>query len=150
MNKPILCLDFDGVLHSYTSGWKGAAVIPDEPVPGALEFIFYALPSFRVAIHSSRSHQWGGKRAMRRWLNLHYQEIGDPCPKWWRDYVCYHGGMEPWHIAVRDSAARIVRQIEFPWFKPPALVTLDDRALQFTGTFPPIRVLLAFKPWNKP
>jgi hypothetical protein len=34
MRKPILCLDFDGVLHSYTSGWKGAAVIPDPPVPG--------------------------------------------------------------------------------------------------------------------
>lgn len=31
---PILCLDFDGVCHSYTSGWKGAAVIPDPAVPG--------------------------------------------------------------------------------------------------------------------
>jgi hypothetical protein len=28
MGKPILCLDFDGVLHSYSSGWKGADVIP--------------------------------------------------------------------------------------------------------------------------
>ena len=28
MSKPILCLDFDGVLHSYTSGWRGAR-IPD-------------------------------------------------------------------------------------------------------------------------
>ena len=37
--KLILCLDFDGVIHSYSSGWKGADVIPDPPVPGALRFI---------------------------------------------------------------------------------------------------------------
>ena len=39
MSKPILCLDFDGVIHSYASGWKGADVIPDAAVPGAMEFL---------------------------------------------------------------------------------------------------------------
>jgi hypothetical protein len=73
--RPILCLDFDGVIHSYTSGWKGAAVIPDAPVPGALEFIHEALEQFEVHIFSSRSHQWGGKRAMKRWLIHHYREM---------------------------------------------------------------------------
>ena len=32
--KKTVVFDFDGVIHSYTSGWKGATVIPDPPVEG--------------------------------------------------------------------------------------------------------------------
>ena len=42
----ILCLDFDGVIHSFTSGWRGAGIIPDPPVPGALDFIKDATGEF--------------------------------------------------------------------------------------------------------
>ena len=64
MGKPILCLDFDGVIHSYTSGWKGADVIPDPPVDGALDFLERASAHFDVQIFSSRSNQPGGIEAM--------------------------------------------------------------------------------------
>ena len=53
--KKTLCLDFDGVVHSYTSGWKGALTIPDPPVAGALRFIIEADQHFKVAIFSSRA-----------------------------------------------------------------------------------------------
>lgn len=36
--KPILNFDFDGVCHSYTSGWQSADTIPDDPVPGLFDF----------------------------------------------------------------------------------------------------------------
>jgi len=39
--------------------------------------------------------------------------------------------------------------VRFVTEKPPALVTLDDRASTFTGTWPKVADLLAFKPWNK-
>lgn len=123
MSKPILCLDFDGVLHSYTSGWKGADVIPDPPVLGAIGFLREAVKHFRVAIFSSRSGQEGGIRAMQQWLATHADK---------------DGAMTLWEI-----------DIEWPTEKPSAMVTIDDRALTFTGKWPSIETLLAFKPWNK-
>lgn len=153
--KPILCLDFDGVIHSYTSRWQGASVIPDPPVPGALEFIVKALETYEVAIFSSRSHQWGGKRAMKRWLRENLRSLGMAenevhVPEWWAETIFKHGGMDPWYVAVNDASDHIVQQIKWPWFKPPAKVTIDDRALTFTGVWPALEALDAFKPWNKP
>jgi|SRR5579859_191457 len=129
MTKPILCLDFDGVIHSYTSRWQGADVIPDPPVDGAMRFIWDATDKFRVAIFSSRTMQKGGLAAMKEWLRHHFTE------HW---------------AADRTTCDDKLAEIEWPTEKPPALVTLDDRAVTFTGTWPPLESLLAFKPWNKP
>lgn len=129
MGKPILCLDFDGVIHAYTSGWQGAAVIPDPPVPGALEFIERAAQVFTVAIYSTRSHQPGGREAMAAWLKMHYAAALD-------------GGWK--------EADRLLKMIEFPESKPPALVGIDDRQITFTGEWPALDALLNFRPWNKP
>lgn len=128
MMKPILCLDFDGVLHSYTSGWKGADIIPDPPVPGAITFLREAVKHFRVAIFSSRSHQEGGGAAMREWLGRYIME--DEPDIFFQD--------PPWFAAI-----------EWPIEKPSAMVTLDDRAITFDGTWPDMVSLLSFKPWNK-
>lgn len=119
--KPILCLDFDGVIHSYTSGWKAADVIPDPPVPGAMDFLREAVKHFRVAIFSSRSNQPGGLDAMKDYVALNSQS--------------------GFHDPIED--------IEWPLEKPPAFVTIDDRAITFTGEWPSMDSLLAFKPWNK-
>jgi hypothetical protein len=118
--KPILCVDFDGVIHSYTSGWKGANNIPDPPVPGAIKFLGEATKFFRVAIFSSRSNEPGGITAMQDWLADHTPAL------------CH------W-----------LNEIEWPTEKPAALVTLDDRAITFTGEWPDMQMLLDFKPWNK-
>lgn len=65
----IICVDFDGVMHYYTSGWKGAGIIPDPPVPGAFEWLTSLLDArFKVAIFSSRSNQEGGIYGMQNWF----------------------------------------------------------------------------------
>lgn len=127
--KPLLCLDFDGVIHSYASGWKGADVIPDPPVPGALQFIAAAVEHFTVAVYSSRSGQPGGVQAMQQWLG------------YWSVDERY--GMPS------DFNHGLWGEILWPLEKPAALVTLDDRAITFTGHWPSLDWLRAFKPWNK-
>lgn len=150
--KPILCLDFDGVIHSYTSPWKSARLIPDAPVPGAFEFICTALKTYDVAILSSRSHHFGGRRAMKRWMMSHLIALGETyetCPEWWRDRISSTAFADPWDDEVHWAATRLIREIRWPIFKPPAMVTIDDRALTFTGTWPDIAAINTFKPWNK-
>ncbi len=117
-DKPILVLDFDGVLHSYSSGWMGAGVIPDPPVKGAQKFCDDVAKHFRLWIVSSRCNQEGGTEAIRQWLTKYRFPI----------YV----------IHVSEDGT-----------KPPAFITLDDRAITFNGIFPSVEWLLTFQPWHK-
>lgn len=67
-NKKTICIDFDGVIHSYKSGWKGIDVIPDEPVEGALDTLYEYVKIFDVCIYSSRSKEQKGIQAMVDWF----------------------------------------------------------------------------------
>ena len=70
--KPILLVDFDGVIHSYTSGWQGANVISDPPNRGARDFLAAAVDHFHVNVYSSRTRQEGGLQAMQAWCRKHF------------------------------------------------------------------------------
>lgn len=120
MSKPILCLDFDGVIHSYSSGWQGATVIPDPVTPGFFDWARTAAERFRLVIYSSRSKEPGAIEAMSAWLE---EQLGD--------------------------GERV--EFEFAHEKPPAYLTIDDRAIQFEGDWSALKPdeLMAFKPWNK-
>lgn len=120
--KPILCIDFDGVIHSYTSGWKGAGTIPDPPVPGAFEAIRKYCEKFTVSIYSSRSSHTQGIIAMKQW----FLENG-------------------WPMDETGSPGDIF----FPRSKPAARVSIDARAITFDGTFPSVGDIFRFRPWNK-
>jgi hypothetical protein len=69
--KPILCVDFDGCIHSYKSGWQGADIIPDPPVLGVFEWLEAALEYFEIHIYSSRSSDIRGREAMHVYIKKH-------------------------------------------------------------------------------
>lgn len=67
---PTVVFDFDGVIHSYTSGWKGVANIPDPPVPGIREAIAEIRASgYRVVVVSTRCSEPDGLMAIRKFMD---------------------------------------------------------------------------------
>lgn len=66
---PTVCLDFDGVIHAYTSGWKGVDVTPDPVVPGIAEVIDQLRErGYRVVVVSTRCASPFGMGAVRKYL----------------------------------------------------------------------------------
>ena len=130
-NNPILCVDFDGVIHSYTSPWTNAETISDGPVPGALRWLWKATEWFTVVIYSSRSKSTTGINAMMSWMLKHSEkEFGPGHP-----------------MSECDDGY----PISFASEKPAAFLTIDDRAICFDGDWSDLdpAELLNFKPWNK-
>lgn len=125
-SKLTLCLDFDGVLHSYRSGWQGPDVIADPPVPRAMIALAQYVDVFDVVIFSSRSQYPEGLNAMKRWIT-------------------YHARQE----LYLELAERIVDRVRFVTVKPPAHLTIDDRAWCFDGVFPEVSAIKEFTPWNR-
>lgn len=74
-----ICLDFDGVIHSYRSGWQGEAVIADPPIHGVREAIMHLRKNYRVVIHSARTATDLGCQAVRDWLAKHDIVVDDVC-----------------------------------------------------------------------
>lgn len=68
MSKPTVVFDFDGVIHSYASGWQGATVIPDPPVHGIKEAIDEIRKDYEVVVVSTRCASPDGLAAVCEYL----------------------------------------------------------------------------------
>ena len=76
--QPNVVLDFDGVIHSYVSGWQGAGVVPDPPVPLIDEEIKrIRAAGYRVVVVSTRCATPEGMGAVRRYLRENGIEVDD-------------------------------------------------------------------------
>lgn len=90
-----ICLDFDGVIHSYQTGWHGADVIPDPPIHKVEVAIRQLRNDYRVVVYSARCREEAGRIAIEHWLAKHNIEV---------DEVCDH--KPPAHVYVDDRAVR--------------------------------------------
>lgn len=116
-----IAIDFDGVIHAYTSPFTKPEEIHDEPVDGALFFIEHLLANgFGVIIHTARASTEESTQAIRDWLVRH--------------------GLS----AVTAKTIKITTQ------KLAAIVYIDDRGFRFEGRWPSIAEIKALRTWNKP
>lgn len=122
-----VAVDFDGVLHRYSTPWINAHTIPDPPINGAIEWLWNTVQKMDVVIFSTRCKTWRGRRAVRAWLRKNSGNL-------------YHESM----------GARGIEDVTLSYEKPPALVYIDDRAWRFEGTFPTPQQIHAARPWKAP
>lgn len=128
--RPTICVDFDGVIHSYERGWQDGAIY-GEVVPGFFEWVERVRQHFRLVIYSSRSKSDDGVMAMGLWL---------------------HEKRNAWIRAGGDRHPTEPLTFEFAHEKPAAWLTIDDRAICFRGDWSAGELapdsLRSFKPWN--
>lgn len=134
MAKPIICIDFDGVIHSYEKGWQDGEIY-GTVTEGFFEWAAEANKYFKLVIYSSRSKTADGRTAMWSWLKHQWG-------------VWYHDPVK----GCSECPAISYKDFEFANEKPPAFLTIDDRAIQFSGNWAiiPPTALINFKPWNVP
>jgi hypothetical protein len=119
--KPILCLDFDGCIHSYKTGWQGVDKIPDDPVPGVFLWMKTALNYFEIHIYSSRSSDTKGRAAMYFYIRNYSPEVARK--------VVFVKEKPRAYITIDDRCVQFNGKWEDPAFDP--------------------EVLLQFQPWYK-
>lgn len=82
--KYTVVFDFDGVIHSYNSGWQGIDVISDPPVDGIKEVIAELRnKGYEVVVVSTRCSKPSGILAILDWLekyNIKVDKVSDIKP----------------------------------------------------------------------
>jgi hypothetical protein len=126
--KPTLCIDFDGVIHSYDKGWQDGSIY-GTLVPGFVVWAIEASNTFKLVVYSSRSTSNANIVRMEMWLEKQLAE----------------------RLMPREIE-QFMELLSFSNEKPAAFLTIDDRAICFNGDWdaPELSptILRQFKTWN--
>lgn len=111
--KKTVVFDFDGVIHSYTSGWQGAATVTDSVVPGIQSAInSLRQEGYEVVVVSTRCATPEGMGAVRRYLRDNHIVV-DEVMKEKPPAICY---VDDRAICFDGNAETLVEKIKA--FKP--------------------------------
>lgn len=113
--KPTIAVDFDGVIHEYSQGWKDGSIY-DIPKKGVKEALERLSKKYKIVIFSTRNHDRTIKGEMQKnqikemsdWLDKHeipfdaiHTNCGKPIAKLYIDDNAYRF-QGNWGKAVHD------------------------------------------------
>lgn len=129
--KPTVVFDFDGVIHSYKSGWQGVDKCPDPMVAGIDCVIADLRKDHKVVIVSSRAATPEGRVAIRDYLKKYDIEVDGiqaekpPCVVSIDDRaICFNG--------FTGTLAKKVREFK-PWYQKDEEKDKNEDNPQWTG-----------------
>lgn len=116
--KPLLGVDFDGVIFPYSRGWQGGELYETTVTRGFFEWAAEAEKGgFAIQIYSSRSKEPARRAAMQKWLEERMQE-------WRAEQTAKHSPLAKHQFNFSYAAE-----------KGPFWLTIDDRCVCFEGTW---------------
>lgn len=119
-HRTMIAIKLDGVVNSFRSGWTGGASFPDEPTPGAFEYIEHLLnQGHDVIIFSRRFMEHCAREAFADWM------------------------------CRTPLGTRIYPQLRIESRMPRASLVIDDKCQRFTGHWPTdTEIRSRIRPWN--
>ena len=122
------------MIHSDVSAQGSGAIIPDPPVPGAIERLHELVHSEDVEfvfIHSLRCGNPVAISAMHTWIMQRYMDVYGP--------------------PTIETMELFAKKVAYAVLKPHADVYVDDRAITFDGDWDKLSLdrLKNFKSWNR-
>lgn len=144
-----LGVDFDGVLHEYSTPWVSPEIIPDPLIPGAIEWLNKMSKKFDILIFTTRGCTEAGRSAINLWLRSYGYSFPNPT-----GFMDVNGVLYLGTPSMTSSGTTTVPPIEPPVMmitdrKLPALIYIDDRGWRFTGTFPTHEEISKSYPWQQ-
>ncbi len=124
--KWTLAIDWDGVLHSYTTPFIATHIISDGPVEGSIAWLIEMSKHFALVINSARLDTTESPEQNQRVVEA----------------------MKEW-LLKHDCPPEVVDELHFHP-KPKALVYVDDRGYRFSGKNFPSKgdIHLHLHPWG--
>jgi hypothetical protein len=116
IKRSTLAVDFDGVIHKYSLGWKDGSIY-DVPVDGAKESLAKLGEKFNIVIFTTRLNPELGDTANQKMEML----------SWLKKYSFTEG----------------IHYHKLSGFKPKAKIYLDDRGMKFVNWEDSIKEILS-------